>query len=287
MQRDGVPTLGRVGIWAATSDDRPVAELRRAALEAEQLGYGALWFGETGGREAMAQAAVLLGASSRITVACGMADVYARDAVTAAAGAQTLDDAFPGRFLTTLWESHPDLVGGVRGHAYQPPVEKMAAYLDGMAAAPVGAGAPRLVSALSTEMLELAARRADGALVFGLPVEWTRRAREGLGAEPALAVVQFCVLGSPDQAARIAAAALPNRRHLLAEAGYRQVDALRPPVVDALVAHGGVAEVAARVREQLAAGADHVALHVTAPAGGEGLPFAAWAELRAELGSLD
>lgn len=76
--------LGRVGIWAGDFDLLSAAAVRKAAAAIEDLGYGTLWFPETTGREAMAQAAVLLAATRRITVAAGMTDIYARDAVTAA-----------------------------------------------------------------------------------------------------------------------------------------------------------------------------------------------------------
>ncbi|MFF2819933.1 LLM class flavin-dependent oxidoreductase [Kitasatospora cineracea] len=300
----GLPPLGRVGVWAGGADGWPVAELRRAAAAAERLGYGTLWFGEAHGREAMAQAALLLAASGRITVACGMADVYARDAVTTAAGARTLDEAFPGRFLTTLWESHPSLARDVRGHTHRPAAETLRAYLAALDAAPFGppgspgTRVPRLVSALERDVLEAAAHGADGALVFGLPVEHTREARRLLGPERLLAVVQLCVLG-PDRAAtgaaaaQLAAAAMPNRRELLRRSGHRELDPPGPETVDALVAHGDAGTLAARVRAHWAAGADHVALHVITPDGPDGTggvsgtggaPVGAWAELGAELG---
>ncbi|MFF4343261.1 hypothetical protein ACFY00_25440 [Kitasatospora sp. NPDC001540] len=65
-----------------------------------------------------------------------------------------------------------------------------------------------------------------------------------------------------------------------------------PEVVDALVAHGDAATVAARLRAHLEAGADHVALHVLTPdgpggpdgSGRPGVPERAWARLAAELG---
>lgn len=142
---------------------------------------------------------------------------------------------------------------------------------------------PRLVWALERELLELAARRADGALVFGMPVRWTRTARALLGPRRRLVVVQLCVLGpSLAEATATAAEAMPLRRGLLRELGHRDVATPDPEVVDALVAHGDVAAVAARVREQWAAGADHVALHVVTPGAG-GVPDGAWAELAAAL----
>jgi alkanesulfonate monooxygenase SsuD/methylene tetrahydromethanopterin reductase-like flavin-dependent oxidoreductase (luciferase family) len=136
------PDLGRIGIWAGDFDQHPAADVREAATAIEDLGYSTLWFPETTGREAMAQAAVLLSATRRITVAAGMADIYARDAVTAAAAQRTLDEAFPGRFLLGLWQSHPSLAEDVRGHRFGSPMATMRPYLDALDTAPwVDAGA--------------------------------------------------------------------------------------------------------------------------------------------------
>ncbi|ROO84886.1 putative F420-dependent oxidoreductase [Actinocorallia herbida] len=266
------PDLGRVGIWAGDFDLVPATGLRRAAVAIEDFGYGALWFAETAGREAMAQAAILLAATRRIPVAVGMADIHARDAVTAAAGQRTLEEAFPGRFLLGLWESHPSLAEDVRGHRWAPPAAAMRAYLDALDAAPFGppgmtAPPHRVLSVLDPGMLALAAERAQGAMVLGLPVEHTRAAREILGADRFLAVTQLCVLGddrarTADLARATAAAALPNRRALLRGLGHPTPDTLGDRLVEAIVAHGDPAAVAHRVEQHLAAGADHVGLQV-------------------------
>ncbi|GAA2293538.1 TIGR03620 family F420-dependent LLM class oxidoreductase [Nonomuraea roseoviolacea subsp. roseoviolacea] len=266
------PTLGRVGIWAGDFDALPAPEVRRAAAAIEDLGYGALWIPETSGREAVAQAAILLAGTRRITVAAGTTDVYARDAVTAAAAQRTLDEAFPGRFLLGLWDSHPSLAEDVRGHRFGPPLATMRAYLDALDAAPFGppgttASPHRVLAALDPGMLALAAGRAWGATVLGMPVEYTRTARETLGGDRFLAVTQLCVLGddrahTAEAARATAAAALPNRRELLRGLGHPAPDASDDRLVAAIVAHGRAEDVAERVRQHLDAGADHVSLHV-------------------------
>ncbi|GHF78057.1 LLM class F420-dependent oxidoreductase [Kitasatospora xanthocidica] len=264
--------LGRIGIWAGDLDHLPAAGVRDAAAAVEDLGYGTLWFAETTGREAVAQAAILLTATRHLTVAAGMTDIYARDPVTAAAAQRTLDEAFPGRFLLGLWDSHPSLAEDVRGHRFGPPVATMRSYLDALDTAPFGppgtASSPsRVLAALTPDMLALAAERARGATMLGMPVEYTRTARTVLGNEALLAVTQLCVLGhdradSADLARTAAAAALPNRRELLRGIGHEDPDALDGRLVDALVAHGRAEDIAHRVLEHLDAGADHVSLHL-------------------------
>ncbi|MFJ9461536.1 TIGR03620 family F420-dependent LLM class oxidoreductase [Kitasatospora sp. NPDC101447] len=284
--------LGRIGIWAGDLDSYPAAGMREAATAIEDLGYGTLWFAETTGREAMAQAAILLSATRRITVAAGMTDIYARDAVTAAAARRTLEEAFPGRFLLGLWESHPSLAEDIRGHRFGSPPATMGAYLDTLDAAPFGPPATtalrrHVLAALEPGMLALAAERTWGATVLGMPVEYTRTARAVLGPDALLAVTQLCVL-SPDctrtaeLAAAMAAAALPNRRTLLHDLGYRDMDALGDRLVDAIVAHGDAEDIARRVHEHLDAGADHVSLHLLTPAPGIA-PIRQWEHMATHL----
>ncbi|WP_338930841.1 TIGR03620 family F420-dependent LLM class oxidoreductase [Streptomyces netropsis] len=266
------PDLGRIGIWAGDFDRLSAPGVRKAAAVVEDLGYGTLWFPEITGREAMAQAAMLLSATRHITVAAGMTDIYARDPVTAAAGQRTLEEAFPGRFLLGLWDSHPSLAEDIRGHHFGPPLATMRSYLDALDTAPFGppdtAASPhRVLAALDHGMLALAAERARGATVLGMPIEYTRTARTVLGDDGLLAVTQLCVLthdraDTADLARTTAAAALPNRRELLRGLGHENPDALDDRLVDALVAHGRAEDIAQRAQEHFDAGADHVSLHL-------------------------
>lgn len=284
--------LGRVGIWAGDFDHLPAPELRTAAAAVEDLGYGTLWFAETAGREAVAQAAILLAATRHLTVAAGMTDIYARDPVTAAAAQRTLEEAFPERFLLGLWESHPSLAEDIRGHRFGPPPATMRSYLEALDAAPFGppgtATPPnRVLAALDPGMLAIAAEHARGAMVLGMPVEYTRTARTVLGDESLLAVTQLCVLshdraGTADLARDTAAAALPNRRRLLRELGHENPDALDDRLVDALVAHGHAEDIARTVRAHLDAGADHVALHLVTGTP-DSPPVRQWGQLAAHL----
>jgi alkanesulfonate monooxygenase SsuD/methylene tetrahydromethanopterin reductase-like flavin-dependent oxidoreductase (luciferase family) len=88
--------LGAIGIWTAQLDYQSAAKIREAAAELEQLGFSAIWFPESAGREALTHSALLLGATERIVIATGIANIYARDAVTMAAAQKTLVEAYPG-----------------------------------------------------------------------------------------------------------------------------------------------------------------------------------------------
>jgi alkanesulfonate monooxygenase SsuD/methylene tetrahydromethanopterin reductase-like flavin-dependent oxidoreductase (luciferase family) len=71
--------LGSVGIWTTQFENFPATQMQEAAAELEELGFGAIWFGEAVGREALTQAGVLLAATKKIAVATGIANIYARD----------------------------------------------------------------------------------------------------------------------------------------------------------------------------------------------------------------
>jgi probable F420-dependent oxidoreductase len=295
--------LGRVGIWAGEMDRYPAPAVRRAVAAIEDLGYPALWFPETTGREAMAQAALLLSATRQTVIATGTASIYARDAITAAAAQSTLAEAFPGRFLLGLGVSHPALVTDVRGHRFGPPVATMRAYLTAMDNAPFGPEVltamgtapsgpaiptvPRVLAALGPKMLQLAAEHAWGAHPLGMPIEHTRHARSLLGPQAMLAVTQLVVLDpsrrvAAELARAHAAAALPNRLTLLRDLGFDDANSLDDRLVDALVAIGGPEDIARRVEEHLDAGADHVSLHVLTATPDEP-PLRQWEQLAAQL----
>ena len=79
-----------IGLWTGTLDGVPARQAQDAAREIEAQGWQSLWFGEAYGREAFTNAALLLGGTSRMTIATGIASIYGRDAVAANAAARTL-----------------------------------------------------------------------------------------------------------------------------------------------------------------------------------------------------
>src|SRR5438552_207767 len=102
--------FGAVGIWTRQFEDHPAARVQEAAGELEQLGYGAIWFGEAAGREALTHASLLLAATRRIVVATGIANIYARDPMAMASGQKTLTEAYPDWFVLGLGVSSVPLV---------------------------------------------------------------------------------------------------------------------------------------------------------------------------------
>ncbi|MCU1677196.1 MAG: class F420-dependent oxidoreductase [Frankiales bacterium] len=272
------PRLGRVGIWCNAFDGVPAAELRDAAGEVDKLGYGALWTGESFGREILTGSQLLLAATSEIAVAAGIASIWARDAMAAVAGQHTLGEAYGGRFLLGVGVSHAPHVG-MRQHTYTTPLAAMAAYLDAMDTAGttfrgVRADPPpaRVVAALGPKMLELAGAKADGVHTYFVPVEHTVRARAALPPGHLVLPEQAVVLDTDPATARATARRhtsfylrLPNYATNLRRLGFGDDDFAgggSDRLVDAVVAWGSEDAIAARVREHLDAGADHVAVQV-------------------------
>src|SRR5262249_9939660 len=100
--------LGKVGVWIGAFTVAPAADARPAAREIEELGYDTLWYPEgLGTRESFTNGAVLLGATERIRVASGIANIWARDAVSAANAARVLAASFGDRFLLGLGVRQP------------------------------------------------------------------------------------------------------------------------------------------------------------------------------------
>ncbi len=290
-------SMGPIGIWTAQFDYQPAAKAREAAAELEQLGFGAIWFPESVGRESLTNAALLLSATSRIVIATGIANIYARDPVTTAAGQNTLAEAYPGRFLLGLGVSHIPLVEQVRGHSYGKPVASMRAYLDAMDRAPYRAVPPnvspvRVLAALGPKMLRLAAERASGAHPYFVPPEHTARAREILGSDRLLAVEQAVALETDSTKAREVARAhtsrylaLPNYVNNLRRLGFGDADLVgggSDRLVDAIVAWGDMAAVVGRVRAHQSAGANHICLQVLT-ADPQALPIREWREVASAL----
>lgn len=274
--------LGTVGVWWSAPGTGPADGERAVAREIEALGYGTFWFGEAPmSKDIFAHAAIVLAATSSLTVASGIANMYSREGATAVSGAAALGEAFDDRFVLGLGVSHPRLAAAI-GQDYRKPLPAMRAYLDAMDDAPyLGArpagGVRRVLAALRPRMLELARDRAAGAHPYFVPVEHTQAARETLGSDPVLAPEQAFLLETDPGAARAAARAhttsylaMPNYTNNLLDFGFTAADfedGGSDRLVDAIVAWGDVDAVTARVQAHLDAGADHVAIQPLSAAG--------------------
>jgi probable F420-dependent oxidoreductase len=269
--------LGAFGVWNFQLDTLSASRMQETAAELEELGYGALWYGEAIGREALTKAGLLLAGTKKIVIATGIANIYGRDPVTMSAAQKTLAEAYPNRFLLGLGVSHIPLVEKVRGHQYDKPVPTMRAYLDAMDQAPYQAVPPasrptRVLAALGPLMLKLSADRADGAHPYNTTPQHTAQARELLGPGPLLCPEQAVVLETnPAKAREIARKflaiylGLPNYTNNWLRLGFQESDfgnGGSDKLIDAVIAWGDLKTVANRIREHHSAGADHVCVQV-------------------------
>jgi probable F420-dependent oxidoreductase len=269
---------GRVGLFAGALSQQPAAVQREVVAEMERLGYGTLWYGEAVGREAFAQGAIFLAATSRLVVASGIANIWARDATAMASGARALSEAWPSRFLLGVGVSHAPMVAR-RGHSYERPVTTMREYLDAMAEAswrgPDAPLPPIILAALGPKMVALAGERAAGVYPYFTTAGHVGEQRRQLGAEPFIAADLPVVLASDRAAARAI-----GDRHLavylraanyvnnLKRLGWPEEELELPGsdrLFDAIVAWGDLEQVEARARALLAVGADQVVLNLVPP----------------------
>jgi len=268
--------IGRVGLWTFLLDEHPASRVRELAQEIEEMGWPTLWRPESTGRDVLIASSVLLDATSRLIVASGIAQIYARHPVTTAAAQKTLFEAHEGRFLLGLGVAHASSVEGIRKLEYRTPYSDMVAYLEAMAEAPFTAvepatKPPTVLAALGPRMLRLSAEAADGAHPYFTPPEHTAIARDILGVGPLLAPEQMVVIDRDVDRARSVARAnmarylrLPNYTNNLLRCGFTQsdIDTMSDRLVDGIVACGDLDATVKRVHEHLDAGADHVCIQV-------------------------
>jgi probable F420-dependent oxidoreductase len=274
--------VDQVGMWDFHLNYHDVEQVRAWVAELEQLGLGSIWVGEALFREPFTLAGVLLSATSNLTVATGITNIWVRDAFATVAAQLTLAEAYPDRFLLGVGVSHRQLVENERGHRYEKPLSTMNHYLDRMDEAwdKYKASKPdhrpkRVLAALGPRMLELATERADGAHTYFVPPEHTHLARQVLGPSALLVPEQAVVLEEdPNEARRVARThirrylPLPNYTRNLRRLGFDEADFDddgSDRLVDAIVAHGSVTRIGERIRAHREAGASHVCLHVLSP----------------------
>ena len=271
--------LGPVGVFLPFSrTTAPSADRQREAVRRlERAGYRAVWTNEAvGGKDALVQLAVLLAATERIVFGTGIANIWARAPQTAHGAAALLAQAFPGRFVLGLGVGYPHQAASV-GREFGHPVATMRDYLDQMAAptelpAP-DAAYPKIIGANGPKMLALAGEIADGAIPAMAPPEFTAQARQLLGPDKLLvAGLAVVVDADPGRARATARQTVAGRlgqpgtyAATMGRLGYseREITEVSDRLVDGIVGHGDATAMAAKVREHLAAGADHVLVMVT------------------------
>ena len=266
------PRLAGTGIWSSALRYGDPSAARDAAAELEQLGYSATWVPDVGG-DLFAAVDNLLGATTTMTVATGILNLWMHDADSAARWYHDMVERHGPRLLVGVGVSHAPLVNSIEADRYRRPLARTAEYLDGLDAAPqplpVG---DRVLAALGPKMLELARTRSAGSHPYLVTPQHTATVRAALGPDALVAPEQAVVLETDPVRARELARehlamylGLPNYSNNWKRVGFGDddlADGGSDRLVDALVVWGDEATIAARVQEHRDAGADHVCVQV-------------------------
>jgi probable F420-dependent oxidoreductase len=261
--------LGKLGVWYPI-DRLDAAGIKRLLRIVEDLGYSTFWYPEAVGYESLSIASFLLANAERLIIGSSIANIYARDPYTARRGLRTLSSLYDNRFVLGLGVSHAPAVEAA-GHAYVKPYSKMVQFLDELPET----AAPVVLAALGPKMLELSRDRTLGAHPYFTPPEHTAFSRSVLGPEPLLIPEQAVAL-APGAAGTAAARdyaqrylRLPNYTNNLKKFGFTDEDiagAGSDRLISRVIPNGPQASVT-RLREHLAAGADHVVVQLLAEGG--------------------
>jgi probable F420-dependent oxidoreductase len=257
----GRAEIGRFGIWRSASLVTP-----EIAAGIERLGFGVLWLGSSPDGD-LAQAEALLDATTTLMLATSIVNMWKDPAGLVARSYTRVQQRHPGRFLLGVGAGHREAT-----QQYGRPYETLAHYVDEL----VAGGVPRaglVLAALGPRVLRLARDQTAGAIPYLVPPEHTAQARALLGPGPLLAPEHKVVLDTDPARARALGRSrvrtpylgLVNYTSNLRRLGWTEEDLSgggSDALIDALVAHGSPAEVAA----------DHVCLQLITEQGADPLP---------------
>ena len=273
--------IGRLGCWTFL-DTLSAGEAADVAQKIEAWGYGALWIPEAVGRDPFSLLTYLATKTEKLVLATGIANIFARDAMSLRALQQTVAELSGGRFLLGLGVSHKPMVADLRGHDYAKPLSTMRRVLEAMPKSfyigpPPAVEAPIVIGALRPKMLALAAELTQGAHPYNVTPEHTARAREILGPDKLLCPDQKVILETDSSRARELGRqhlgtyiGLPNYRNNWLTLGFTNDDFENggsDKLIDAMFAWGDEKAIAQRIRDHHDAGADHVCLQPIRPDG--------------------
>jgi probable F420-dependent oxidoreductase len=247
--------VGRYGVWQSS---RVVTPELAAGVEA--AGYGAFWLGAAAADLTLAEQ--LLDATSTLVVATGIVNIWQADAPSVATAYQRVAGRYADRFVLGIGTGHREM-----WQQYEKPYDSLARFVDTLLAAGVPAGR-MVLAALGPKVLRLGAERTAGVHPYLVPPEHTRLARAEIGPQPLLAPEHKVVLDADPERARAAGRetvegylGLVNYTNNWRRLGFTDDDLAgtgSDRLIDAVIAHGTPEQVAARLNEHLAAGADHV-----------------------------
>jgi probable F420-dependent oxidoreductase len=258
------PDLGKFGVFGhhqATWQKVTPKQLQ----DIEALGYRAIWAGGSPAAD-LSWVEPILEATTNLKVATGIVNIWTAAAAPVAESYHRIEKAYPDRFILGIGVGHPE------AHTvYKKPYDALTEYLDELEAH----GVPKdriVVAALGPQVLKLSARRSAGAHPYLTTPEHTAQARELIGPDAYLAPEHKVILTTDAEQARATGRkaldlylGLANYVNNFKRLGFTDEDLAKPGsdrFIDAVVAHGTVDAIAARLNEHVTAGADHVPVQV-------------------------
>jgi probable F420-dependent oxidoreductase len=257
------PSLGTFGTFSHHSlwQQLSAEQLR----EIEALGYGAIWAGGSPAAD-LSWVDPILEATSTLKLATGIVNIWTAAPGPTAESFHRIEKAYPGRFLLGIGVGHPEA-----HQEYRKPIDALTDYLDKLDEYGVPKDS-RVVAALGPKVLKLSADRSAGAHPYLTTPEHTAEARKVIGPDALLAPEHKVVLTTDAEKARAVGRKsleiylnLTNYLNNWKRSGFSDEDVAKPGsdrLVDAVVAYGTPDQIAARLKEHITAGADHVPVQV-------------------------
>ena len=257
------PNLGTYGAFSHYSLWQQLSPEQLRDIEA--LGYGAIWAGGSPPAE-LSWVEPILEKTEKLQLATGIVNIWSAAAEPVAESFHRIDKAYPGRFLLGIGVGHPEA-----NQEFRKPIDALNDYLDKIDEN----GVPKdriVVAALGPKVLKLSADRTAGAHPYLTTPEHSGEARKVIGPSAFLAPEHKVVLTTDAEKARATGRKaleiylqLANYLNSWKRLGFTDEDVAKPGsdrLVDAVVAYGTPDAIAARLKEHLTAGADHVAVQV-------------------------
>ena len=258
------------GVWAASLRYGDPSSAADAISELESLGYSTAWIPDVGG-DVFAAVENLMSATTAMTVATGILNLWMHTPEEAAQQHARLTSTHGQRFLMGIGVSHALLIDQKGPGTYAKPLQRMREFLDGLDAAEIPvASSDRMLAALGPKMLQLAGERTSGSHPYLVTPEHTAVVRAALGPDKLIASEQAVVLETDPAKARAIArthlstySLLPNYTNNWKRIGFTDddlTDGCSDRLVDAFVAWGDEDAILTRVQAHRDAGADHVCI---------------------------
>lgn len=254
------PNLGQYGAWTGT----PVSA--EQAVEIEKLGYSAVWVNSMAPSD-LSWVDPIFDQTTTLKAATGIINIWQSPAGPVAEAFHRVEAKYPGRFLLGIGAGHREAVGA----HWEKPYDALVNYLDELDKY----GVPpdrRILAALGDRVLKLSASRGAGAHPYLTTPQHTAHARELLGPSAFLAPENKVVLSADVDHARALGRdavdlylGLNNYLNSWKRLGFTDDDITKPgsdKLIDAVIAYGSAEQIAQRLHEHVAAGADHVAVQV-------------------------